>query len=286
MRIKRFIALILASHLVLFYSIFDVYFTSPLNHGMPLHRSTATPRAKRLVLFVADGLRADKFFQPVNNTPYLNSIIQTRTSLSGVSHTRVPTESRPGHVAIISGFYEDVSAVSRGWKENPGKRADVERCLGMFGFVAVEFDSVFNRSSYTFGFGSPDIVPMFKRGQSYEHFYLECYDANDEEFGNNRAHELDLWVERQFRKFLLNNTLEKELHNGQVIFFFHLLGIDTNGHSHKPWSDVYMKNIQIVDGIIQRLENLIENYFKHDQATTYVFTSDHGQRRNSALVIL
>ncbi|CAF1372528.1 unnamed protein product [Adineta steineri] len=259
MEIKRFIILILLSHLVLFYSIFDVYFTSPINHGMPLHTSTRTPRAKRLVLFVADGLRSDKFFEHMNNTPYLNSIIEKRASLSGISHTRVPTESRPGHVAIISGFYEDVSAVSRGWKENP-----------------VEFDSVFNRSTYTFGFGSPDIVPMFKRGQSYEHFYVECYHSNDEEFGNDRAHELDLWVERQFRKFLLNNTLENELHKNKVIFFFHLLGIDTNGHSHKPWSDVYMKNIHIVDGIVQRLETLIENYYKNDKKTTYVFTSDHG----------
>jgi phosphatidylinositol glycan class N len=122
METKRFIILILLSHLILFYSIFDVYFTSPINHGMSVHRSTRLARAKRLVLFIADGLRADKFFQPLNNTPYLNSIIQNRTSLSGISHTRVPTESRPGHVAIISGFYEDISAVTRGWKENPGEK--------------------------------------------------------------------------------------------------------------------------------------------------------------------
>jgi phosphatidylinositol glycan class N len=145
----------------------------------------------------------------------------------------------------------------------------------------VEFDSVFNRSTYTFGFGSPDIVPMFKRGQSYEHFYVECYDSNDEEFGNDRAHELDLWVERQFHKFLVNNTLKNELNQEKIVFFFHLLGIDTNGHSHKPWSDVYMKNIRIVDGIIYRLENLIENYYKHDQKTTYIFTSDHGKHVQS-----
>ena len=118
---------------------------------------------------------------------------------------------------------------------------------------------------------------MFKRGQSYEHFYMECYDATKEEFGNDRAHELDLWVEQQFAKFLRSGTFAKELKEEKIIFFFHLLGIDTNGHSHKPWSDVYMKNIQIVDGIVQRMEKLIENFYQNDGQTAYLFTSDHGQ---------
>lgn len=103
-------------------------------------------------------------------SPYLHWIIQNQGSF-GVSHTRVPTETRPGHVAVIAGFYEDVSAVTKGWKVNP-----------------VEFDSVFNKSRHTWAYGSPDVVQMFQFGASEGVMESEMYDESKTDFGTGIFH--------------------------------------------------------------------------------------------------
>ncbi|KAF9445334.1 PigN-domain-containing protein [Macrolepiota fuliginosa MF-IS2] len=256
-------------HLVFIGSVFNCYFTSPVVHGMESFRLKRA-EAKRLVLIVGDGLRADLLFNenPFPNingspkivAPYLRSIVETRGAF-GISHTRVPTESRPGHVAIIGGMYEDVSAVTKGWKTNP-----------------VDFDSVFNQSSTTFSFGSPDILPMFARGAVPGRVLEWSYSPEEEDFTKD-AVDLDKWVLNQVETLLRNATtdpvLDAKLRSGKVVFFLHLLGLDTTGHSYRPHSPEYMRNIQVVDEIVERTEELMREFYK-DNETSYVFTADHG----------
>ncbi|XP_068565840.1 GPI ethanolamine phosphate transferase 1 isoform X2 [Cebidichthys violaceus] len=266
MRMITFLLVGLIVHVVFFLSIFDIYFTSPLVHGMTPQVTPLAPPASRLVLVVADGLRADSLFTLLpdgsSRAPYLRSVIEEKGTW-GVSHTRVPTESRPGHVALIAGFYEDVSAIAKGWKENP-----------------VEFDSVFNETRHTWCWGSPDILPMFAKGASGDHVYTHTYPAGEEDFASTDASRLDTWVFTQVKSFFQsaksNSSLRDSLLEDENIFFLHLLGIDTNGHAHRPMSQEYLNNIGLVDTGVAELVSMVEDFFGHDGRTAYVFTSDHG----------
>ncbi|XP_032167507.1 GPI ethanolamine phosphate transferase 1 isoform X3 [Mustela erminea] len=261
-----FFILGLLVHFVFFGSIFDIYFTSPLVHGMTPQFTPLPPPAKRLVLFVADGLRADALYEFDENgnprAPFIRNIIMHEGSW-GISHTRVPTESRPGHVALIAGFYEDVSAVAKGWKENP-----------------VGFDSLINESKYTWSWGSPDILTMFAKGVGGDHIYTYSYDAESEDFGAHDVTKLDTWVFDHVKEFFHaarnNQSLFSKVNEEKIVFFLHLLGIDTNGHAHRPTSREYKDNIKVVDDGIKEIVSMLEHFYGNDGKTAFIFTSDHG----------
>ena len=300
-----FLAAAVLFHLIYIYSIFDIYFVSPIVHGMRAFRTDVQKApAKRLVLFVGtsssvsglypsisintehtngvagDGLRADKAFQsfpdpspdssianssealePRPLAPYLRSRVLSHGTF-GVSHTRVPTESRPGHVALIAGLYEDVSAVATGWKLNP-----------------VNFDSVFNRSRHTWSWGSPDILPMFKEGAVPGRIDTDTYPPEVEDFTSD-ATQLDTWVFDRVKKLFQDDApkdakLDAALRKDKNVFFLHLLGLDTTGHGFRPYSKEYLYNIKVVDKGVQEIAELIESFYDDGQ-TAFVFTADHG----------
>ncbi|XP_044256653.1 GPI ethanolamine phosphate transferase 1-like [Tribolium madens] len=239
---------------------FDIYFSSPIDNGMTPILSTNSSPAKRLVLFVADGLRAEGIFgeNQTENAPNLNKIKETRGSW-GIAHTRVPTESRPGHVALLGGIYEDPAALLKGWKVNP-----------------VDFDSVINQSRNAWCWGGPSIINMFNR-DDLPHIHLHSYEPSLEDFGNNNTIGLDSWVFDKVETFIQQQkTCDLcEFKQKRNLFFLHLLGIDTAGHAFKPNSLEYKKNIRFVDENIAQIEQLFERVFP-DKSTSYVFTADHG----------
>uniref|UniRef100_M8BSJ2 GPI ethanolamine phosphate transferase 1 n=1 Tax=Aegilops tauschii TaxID=37682 RepID=M8BSJ2_AEGTA len=155
-------------------------------------------------------------------------------------------------------------AMDRGWKANP-----------------VEFDSVFYQSRHTISFGSPDIVPIFC--SSLPHSTWGSYPHEYEDFATETliadASFLDHWSFDQFEG-LLNRSLDdvklrQLLLQDKLVIFLHLLGCDSNGHAHRPYSSIYLNNVKVVDEIAERMYNLMESYF-NDNGTAYVFTADHG----------
>ncbi|KAJ0182490.1 hypothetical protein K1T71_001859 [Dendrolimus kikuchii] len=218
--------------------------------------------ADRLVLFIVDGLRAESFLN-YTTMPYLRSIANTHGRW-GISQTQVPTESRPGHVAIIAGFYEDPSAVAKGWKENP-----------------VDFDSVFNQTEHTWCWGTYDIVNIFTKGQTNTNIEVKDFDPYEQTFSTDKNTTLlDGWVFDNvysfFERAKQDSSVYEKLHKKKIVFFLHLLGTDTAGHTHKPKTVNFLTSLRFVDEGIKVIEKVIRDFYEDDGKTTFLMTSDHG----------
>ena len=74
-------------HLILLLSVFDIYFKSPVVSVNNTHAPNYVAPARRIVLLVADGLRADALFSNGQLTPFLRGVMEEEGAW-GVSHTR------------------------------------------------------------------------------------------------------------------------------------------------------------------------------------------------------
>jgi phosphatidylinositol glycan class N len=79
-----------------------------------------------------------------------------------------------------------------------------------------------------------------------------------------------------------NKTLNVQLRSSRIIFFCHFLGIDTNGHAHRPNSDDYLNNIVLVDKLVEKVYNLLEDFYERDGKTSFIVTADHGMSNKGA----
>ncbi|XP_043364365.1 GPI ethanolamine phosphate transferase 1 isoform X4 [Dermochelys coriacea] len=121
---------------------------------------------------------------------------------------------------------------------------------------------------------------MFAKGASGDHVYTYCYTAEKEDFGAQDATKLDTWVFDHVKNFFQaagsNRTLFSKVNEEKVVLFLHLLGIDTNGHAHRPNSREYKDNIRKVDDGINDIVSMLEDFYGNDGKTAFILTSDHG----------
>ncbi|KAG5891228.1 hypothetical protein JTB14_004343 [Gonioctena quinquepunctata] len=236
-------------HLLLLLAVFDIYFASVLDHTMTPIRSTDSPPAKRLVLIVADGVRAETIFEEkIGGEKFLTDKI-TKLGSWGTVYSGVPTESRTYHVAMLTGIYENPSTIFRSWRSNP-----------------VDFDSILNQSSNAWAWGSSSVINIFKEHNSSK-THLYAYDPESVDV-------LDVWVFQNIDKFLRNEVLTcKEncdmYHSGGNFFFLHLNGVDSQ---EGPSSQRYKNEVKLLNENIRKSVAMVEYAFP-DRSTAYIFTS-------------
>lgn len=71
-------------------------------------------------------------------------------------------------------------------------------------------------------------------------------------------------------------ALKQLLHQDKLVFFLHLLGLDTTGHSYRPYSPEYLRNIKVVDEGLRKVNALVDDFYGNDGKTAWIFTADHG----------
>uniref|UniRef100_A0A6P4E9R1 GPI ethanolamine phosphate transferase 1 n=1 Tax=Drosophila rhopaloa TaxID=1041015 RepID=A0A6P4E9R1_DRORH len=250
----------LVVHILLMGSVLSTYFQPTILPNLEPQKTMRDlgfkPPADRLVVFLTDGLRAATFLaRNGSDVPDLRDIFRKQGRI-GISRTCAPTKTRPGHIAIFGGFYEDPTAALVNFRYNPSN-----------------FDTVFNRSRNTIGWAHRNVVKIFIRlphGGAPMRFksYMEA------ELPEKLT--CDKWTFEKVQKFFKKGANVREFRNlKSVVFFVYLGDMDIAAHRFKPLSKRFHKKLQYTQRGIRTTYELFDRVF-NDSRTAYLMTSDHG----------
>ena len=253
----------LVIHLLFAYSMFDIFFKFPLNFGMTPHSPNLSEDelpANRVALFVLDGTRADSFYEAIysGKSRFLRNVIENR-GVYGISHTKVPTETKPCLTAICSGHFEDASLA-----------------LLELSAHTVYLDSVFNQSDFAIGIGlDACMFSEVAKSMYCVPFKVEQdYGDNSAEHSNYRIFNTIIDLFNKAKKEP-QGDLYKNLNKKKVTFLHHLVQTDTLGHKYGPRSERVINHIKELDSYFEKIEKAFYDFY-HDNKTTFIVTADHG----------
>ena len=250
-------------HLLFGYSMFDIFFKFPLTYGMTPHSANLTENeipSNRIVVWALDGTRSDIFFETIANgkTPFLKEIVEKR-GVYGISHTKVPTETKPDFTAMFSGHFSDASlALKDLYSEN------------------VLSDSIFNQSNHAWGIGV-DACLFTETAKNMECVPFEgMQDYSDVKAEINNYKVFDTMIDLLNKaKNETNGEEYKNLKKNKLSFLYHLIQTDTIGHLNGPKSERLVNHLAVLDSYFQKFEKTFNDFFQ-DNKTTFIVTADHG----------
>ena len=266
-----FIIILLGSifHLIFGYSMFDIFFKFPLSYGMTPHSPNLSENeipSNRVAIFGLDGTRADSFFEAIasGKSPFLRDVLENR-GIYGVSHAKVPTETKPGFTAMCSGHFEDASLA----------------LMDLYN-SAIVLDSIFNESDHSWGIGV-DSCMFVENSRNMECVpFSGMQDYGDEEAEQNNYLVFDTMIDL-FKKAKENENgeLYKNLNKKKISFLYHLIQTDTIGHANGPKSERLMNHLIKLDSFYEKIEKAFYEFYQ-DNRTTFIITADHGMNLNKA----
>eukprot|EP00760_Papus_ankaliazontas_P032825 PhM_4_TR5978/c0_g1_i2/m.58638/K05285/PIGN; phosphatidylinositol glycan, class N len=249
----------------LFYVPFHCKFTSILVDNVPTTPTTTTTTttspAKRVVVISIDGNRADWFFKSIltGHHPRAKKVLHDEFGACwGVAHTRAPTESRPGHTAMMAGFFEDPACVHTLWSE-----------------AIKPFDSVINQSPIGYQTGQYNIIGMLHRPHILTVQIPKKptqWDYADPIVGTNFE---------QFVKGTAHAEFKEKLRTTRgAVLFLHLPSMDSVAHGD-PWGTPgYFNAVARAEKSIDTILTLVPQFFG-DNDTAFVIAGDHGMSNHS-----
>ncbi|XP_050294533.1 GPI ethanolamine phosphate transferase 1-like [Anthonomus grandis grandis] len=247
-KLKKYFILLLSVvvHLFVLFAVSDLYFTHHPNNDVELTESSSTePIAKRIVVFLADGLNSDSIF---NSHLYKNLFITNFTEhpgTFGIAKARFPTTERAGHLALLTGTYED----------------PVRSILNSLIGAEVTIDNLINRTSHTWFWGNPSIIDIFD------------YDNKDKLHKaqyNKSVTPTNSWIASNIKEFLTHNAQRIQFNDDNTIFFIHMpLSASTKTIIEKN------TEIKILDMQIKQIVSSFKEAFM-DNSITFFVTSAYG----------
>ena len=250
-------------HILFVYSMFDIFFIFPLNYGMTPHSSSLSEDeipSNRVVIIALDGVRADVFFETIGNglAPFLKDVIENR-GVYGVSHTKVPTETKPNFIAMFSGHFSDASLAL---KDLYSKK--------------VPTDSIFNESNHAWGIGLDACI--FKEVAKP----MDCVpfktveDFSDDQSEKNNYKVFDTIIELLNKaKSEKNSELYMNLNKKKISFLNHIIQTDAIAHKDGAKSQRLVNHLSKLDSYYKKFEKAFNDFYQ-DNRTTFMVTADHG----------